>query len=171
MGQLNQFDKDYLENMEMIYHIGLRYFKGDLDRAEDFVQDFFLFAKSKISTFKGESKFTTWLYRVAVNHALGTLRKDKKIKFEPIDESVEVADQSMSFVAQLEEDEFLNNLHKHIDSLGEEYRVPLLLFYYENMSIADISKELSVPQGTIKSYLHRAKNILQNLLTEEAKEN
>lgn len=161
MALVQDFNTDFMESMDMVYHLGLRFFKGNSEKAEDFVQDLYVYAKAKVNTFQGKSKFSTWLYRVAVNFALNQLKKEKKLSYENVEVPESLADDRDSFSSQMEESELVNELHTQINSLAEEYRLPLLLFYYENMSISEISEKLSVPEGTIKSYLFRAKKILK----------
>ena len=161
MALVQKYNNDFMESLDMVYHIGLRFFKGDSEKAEDFVQDLYLYAKEKVSSFKGEAKFSTWLYRVAVNFALNQLKKEKKLVFENVEVPESIVDSRDSISSQVEESELVDELHSQINNLAEEYRLPLLLFYYEEMTISDISSKLSVPEGTVKSYLFRAKKILK----------
>lgn len=129
--------------------------------AEDALQDTFLLVHKNIKKFKGKSTLYTWLYAIAVNQCRNRLRKKKELV--PFDDSVEFGE-----IEDLEEKvmEYISKekLRKELLSLPFIYREVLVLFYFNDLSIKEISEVLEEKEGTVKSKLSRGRNILQGYL-------
>lgn len=124
---------------------------------EDLVQETFLRAYDRLSTFNPEYRFKTWLLAIANNLGVDTLRRRREvIEFNP-----EVhAEYSGGPDAQVLEVERARGVQEAIKTLPETYSVPLILRYNEEMSYAEISEVLDLTVPAVKSRLFRARNML-----------
>ena len=135
---------------------------SDADAAQDVAQDTFVKAYQQLSRFRGKSKFSTWLYRIAINEARGHLRarRRRQVRWEkqgmlestqPV--SAEPAEQGGPIVGLLQE-------------LPEKQRVTLALFYLQELSVAEIAQAVRAPTGTVKAWLSRGRQRLRELAQE-----
>lgn len=159
-----------------IYNLAFR-IAGNKEDASDILQDTFLQVLKKISTFKGESKFSTWLYRIATNFALMKKRKDKKMYSISIDKPLltgkgeEIKRQLKDDWAEtpfdeLEKKELNEAINKAIGLIHEEYRIPLVLRDISGLSNEEVSGILNISVPAVKSRVHRARIFLRNKLSE-----
>jgi RNA polymerase sigma-70 factor, ECF subfamily len=133
--------------------------------AEEAAQDALLLVSTRIHTFAGRSRFTTWLYAVASNSARSTYRSLKRRSAElPTDELPAAADPRTTSVIAGSRLDFLEAL----EVLGVNHPAlvePLLLRDIQELEYADIADLLDVPVGTVKSRIHSARQIVQPLLS------
>jgi len=142
------------------------------EKAENTMQETFLSMVKSLSQFSGQSKLSTWLYRVVSNHCLMMARSQNKheyTSFEDENASIdekEIADWKVSPDKITENNELKNKLDSAIQKLPAEYRVVFLLRDVEGFSTEETAKivELSIP--AIKSRLHRARSFLRNELNK-----
>ena len=138
--------------------------------AQDVVQEAFLSAYQSLNSFKGDSLFFTWLYRIAMNTAISLKRKQRAVvsingrqngqaAIDPFDPS----DRSQPGRA-LERAEQDREVRAALNRLSLEHRTVLVLKDIEGLKYEAIAKILSVPIGTIRSRLHRARTELRELL-------
>jgi RNA polymerase sigma-70 factor (ECF subfamily) len=152
---------------------------GRWAEAQELAQEAFLKALERISQFRNQSSFYTWLFRIAANLAISHRRRSGRLRFGSLDEGLEgtqahslgdcVAqsrEQSPQAVAQLAEDS--KRVAEALDRLDDDYRLVIILRDMEDMDYAQISRVLDVPPGTVKSRLHRARLMLKGLLGEQA---
>lgn len=150
---------------------------GNREDANDILQEAFLNAFRKISDFKGDSRFSTWLHRIAINLCLMRKRKTKDKKVVSLDVPIIANDQeeikrelrddwSKNPLATLENKEVKETLSMAIDSLPEEYRTVFLLKGYNGLSNEDVAKMLKLSLPAVKSRLHRARLFLRNKLSQ-----
>ncbi|MCE5278555.1 MAG: sigma-70 family RNA polymerase sigma factor [Planctomycetaceae bacterium] len=147
--------------------------------AEELAQDVFLKAMERLSQFRGQSKFYTWLFRIAANLAISHRRRDGRVKFQSLtrrDDDGEAA-QAEELTAAIAGRRVLDphdgaagdEIHRivaaAVDELEDEYRVVVVLRDVEDLDYAQIAEVLELPVGTIKSRLHRARCLLRNRLT------
>lgn len=137
--------------------------------AADVVQDAFLNAYQSLNSFKGDSEFFTWLYRIAFNAAISLKRKRKTVlSFNAGDDRItaEPADPSDLFRpgVALERSEEDAQLQAALNRLSPEHRAVLILKELEGQKYEDIAQVLDVPVGTVRSRLHRARMELRELL-------
>ncbi len=141
--------------------------------AQDVVQDAFLNAYQSLGSFKGDSQFFTWLYRIAVNTAISLKRKQRLTvtsravrtgtgDLEPLDAS-EVSRPEYA----LEKAEQERRIQNALNRLSVEHRTVLLLKDIEGQKYETMAEILQVPIGTIRSRLHRARLELRELLQRE----
>ena len=132
--------------------------------AEDVVQDAFVLAFTKLRTFKGNSAFYTWLYRIAYNVAITRLRRRKPtVSIEGVSEhsSLDFADEGPAPDAHLQSQEQTRQLNLAMDRLSQEHRSILVLREMDGLDYDAISEILDLPIGTVRSRLHRARGQLR----------
>lgn len=143
----------YDRNIDMLYKVSYTYFKGDIGKIEDVIQDLFLKVIDKNIRFENNEHEKAW-FIVAIRNLCKNLLKKKwneevELDFDVASEDKE--DHVISLVMQL----------------PNEYKLPIYLFYYENYSCVEISKMMKVPENTIYSYLSRGRKKLKIMIEEE----
>ena len=133
---------------------------GCRDDAEDVVQDAFVQAYVKLDKFQRTSAFYTWLYRIAFNVAISRRRR-KRVEYS-VEQSREVTgneptDKSDGPGERLSRQEDVQRIHNALDQLSEEHRTILVLREMEGCCYETIAEMLTVPVGTVRSRLHRAR--------------
>jgi RNA polymerase sigma-70 factor, ECF subfamily len=151
---------------------------GDYDDACDVAQESFLAAYKSIKKFKAEAKYSTWLYRIVVNHAKNRLkqlhgadmRENFALNSSGEGESAEIRDHSPASDAnpgiQMEKREREAQVQKCITALEDEYREVVVLRDIQGFSYEEIRAILQIPEGTVKSRLSRARNALKDCLVK-----
>ena len=143
--------------------LGMSFFKNTAD-TEDFVQEVFLKAYTKLNTFRGESMFSTWLARIAYNTAINSINRRN--------EYVPLADESLlENPADTPEEAQIRRItaeviRESVKELPEQYRICLDMYFFYDLSHAEISTITGLPVNTIKSHIFRAKQILRDKLVE-----
>tara|TARA_B100000131_G_C18108073_1_gene608615 strand:+ start:1454 stop:1864 length:411 start_codon:yes stop_codon:yes gene_type:complete len=122
----------------------------------------------KISSFKGESRFSTWAYRIATNACLDEIRKRNRrpqLEFSENDESK----YSSKNPIQSQEDQISDRLliEEALSSLPDDFRIPLVLRDQAGMNYQEIATVMSLPEGTVKSRIARARERLKVVLSWE----
>ncbi|MBI1918022.1 MAG: sigma-70 family RNA polymerase sigma factor [Planctomycetes bacterium] len=141
--------------------------------AQDVVQEAFLHAYQSLDSFKGDSLFFTWLYRIAVNTAISLKRKRRAVL--SIDRSrngeagVDPHDPSEAVRPEhaLEQQEQEQRIQRALDRLSPEHRAVLIMKDMEGQKYELMAEILQVPIGTIRSRLHRARLELRELLEQD----
>ena len=139
-------------------------FANGVDEAKDLTQDIFLRVFVKLSSFKGKSKFSTWLYAFTYNHCVNYVTRDTAKKIEK--QSVS-SDNLENIGEDLDStEEFVNmqveQLKKAIDLIAPGDKMILLLKYQDSLSIKEISNVLDIGESAVKMRLSRAKDKLLN---------
>ena len=136
----------------------------NLDDAQDVAQEVFIKAYSNLSKFKFESKFYSWIYRIAVNTSLNYVNsKEKRREKETIsEESCQIDDTSPTSDPKdyYNMTELVGKVQPLIGKLPEDLRILIELYEIYDYTYEEISKKLSLPIGTVRSRLHRARNML-----------
>jgi RNA polymerase sigma-70 factor (ECF subfamily) len=145
-----------------VYNLAYRLLR-DPQEAEDLAQEAFLRAWRGMDGFRGDSKFTTWLYRIVTNLCYNRLPKLRRQLEETDAEGLEAypspsAPDPPALVEAAERRAFL---HRQIASLPEKYRLVITLFYLQELSYEEIAGVLDLPLGTVKTHLFRARERLQ----------
>jgi RNA polymerase sigma-70 factor (ECF subfamily) len=142
--------------------------------AEDVVQETFVQAYLKLSTFQRQSAFFTWLYRIAFNFALTRRRRHKpQASLDAAREhaGIDVPDRAPAVDSQLLLSERATLLRAALDELGGEQRAILVLREMEGLEYDTIAQVLEIPGGTVRSRLHRARLQLRELLKAKLENN
>jgi RNA polymerase sigma-70 factor, ECF subfamily len=138
-------------------------FVGDYDEATETAQEVFLSAYKSIQQFRGDASFSTWLYRIAFNHA-STRRQSlhSKLKREvALDDTVILVDGGADPAASAERREIQQCVQQALNSLDRDDAQIILLRDLQDVRYEDIAETLDVPVGTVKSRLHRARQALR----------
>lgn len=130
--------------------------------ADDLTQQTFVRAFTKLDQFSGESKFETWLYRLATNEALQHLRREKHRRTEEL-----VVEPTADQTDHVEQDERVAMVRQALDQLDPELRAIFTLKEESGLSYQDIAATLGIPEGTVGSRLNRARRELRRLIEED----
>ncbi|MFV9551266.1 RNA polymerase sigma factor [Algibacter sp. PT7-4] len=163
------FEKLYDKYAGLVYNKCFGFAK-DGDEAKDLTQDVFLKLFVKLASFKGKSKFSTWLYAFTYNHCVNYVTRNTAKKFEK--QSVDYKD-----IENLSEEEDDNSfLSMQVDKLkialeliSPEEKMILLLKYQDNLSIKEIASALSIGESAVKMRIKRAKDKLVTVYNEHVK--
>jgi RNA polymerase sigma-70 factor (ECF subfamily) len=152
---------------QKIYRTARAIVKNEAE-AEDVMQQAYIAAYQHLAEFKGDAQVSTWLVRIAVNEALGRLRKAKKLSLVD-DESVWESLMSQSTPPpspeqQASTHELSQVLEAMVDTLPEIYRLVFTLREIEEMSTAETAAALGVSEDVVKQRLHRAKALIDDQL-------
>jgi len=154
-------------HLPLVMHVTARMVADHEDR-KDLCQEIFLKVFRNLESFRGESKLSTWIARIAYNSCLNHLQKKRPdlpggglpgIRIEDrVDWGVRLPD------AAVEGLDVSEKLHREIDRLPVRYRAVLTLFHLEGMRIEEIAEAMDMPEGTVKNDLFRARKILKEKL-------
>ncbi len=158
------FEALYRLHVDKVYGLCLR-MTGNVSEAEDCTQEAFILAWNKLTKFRGDSAFSTWLHRIAVNAVLGRIRKSKREH----DRIQAVADSEPQRVATGDTGE-LRDLAAAIDRLPEGARHVFVLHGVYGYSHDETAAMLAIASGTSKAQMHRARRLLMQQLEEQGSE-
>jgi RNA polymerase sigma-70 factor (ECF subfamily) len=149
----------------MVFTLTIRIVKNR-EEAEEVSQDVFVKAYKNLKNFKGESKFSTWLYKIAYYASLDVLKRNKRqISSENIDaireRNIGNTDDSLKFLYDGERKQIINDA---LLKLSEDERVIITLYYFEELPIKEISKVVDLSEDNIKIKLFRSRKKLAELL-------
>jgi RNA polymerase sigma-70 factor (ECF subfamily) len=147
-----------------VYRLCFRYV-NDHEDANDLAQEVFLRAWRGISRFRGESSFSTWLYRIAVNACLN-FRALRRPTTQELPETL--ADPVPGAVARAESDDEARRLRAAVSRLPEKQRATLILKVYHELTHEEVAGILGSTVGTVKANLFHALGNLRRLMAEEA---
>ena len=141
-----------------------RMLKNEFD-AEEILQDCFLKAYNSLHNFKGESKFSTWFYRIVYNSALTKLSsKKRKTELEMTSVEDHFNLESIYNADEFEKKDISELVRETVSKLPERYSVILTMFYLNEMSIEEISEVMELSVSNVKVMLHRSRNSLRDLI-------
>lgn len=142
---------------------------GNSEDAEEAAQDAFLALWRGIDRFRQESSLSTWIYRLATNTCIDTLRRRKKqsgsVSLDDEELFVDAVDTSPQPQETVEHHEAQKLLQEGLSALPEEYRKVLILREIEGLSYTEIAESASIELGTVKSRISRGRSLLRNFLS------
>lgn len=160
----------------MVYGLAIRLL-GDAEEAKDLAQDVFLQVYRTLHRFEGRSSLKTWIYRIVVNHSRNRQRwwrrrrRDRACGLDDISaqDELKLTERSpgQSPYEALARGEKARRMQKALSALSFDHRAILLLREVEELSCEEIATALSVPEGTVKSRLSRAREALRLRFVEE----
>ena len=173
-GDVNAFEKLVLEYEKSVYNIALR-MTGNSEDASDMTQEAFIKAYNSLQSFRGDSKFSVWLYRIATNVCLDFLRSRSRKPTvslsvednEGEEVQLDVADESQSPELLLDRQMTRESVRRGLETLSPEYRQILLLREIRGLSYDEISQALGLEVGTVKSRIFRARKKLCTFLLQD----
>ena len=151
----------------LVYNVALK-MMGKPEDAEEVAQEALISAYRAYGRFRGESKITTWLYRITVNAALMRLRKDRKARTLTITglDDVDIPDWTDTPERFASNSELGERLREGIELLPDDFRAAVVLRDVEGLSNAEAAEILDVSVSSIKSRLHRGRVLLRKHLEE-----
>jgi RNA polymerase sigma-70 factor, ECF subfamily len=167
-GNEQAFNQLVLRYQEKIYWI-VRRMLNDHAGADDITQNVFIKAYHSLKSFKGESSFYTWIYRIAINLSLNEIRRKKLRKTFSLDDGNDTQLQSHDPhpLEKLEQEERRAIIQKAIERLPEKQKKVFVLRYYEELPYEEIAKILKTSVGGLKAnYFHAVKKIGEYLKHE-----
>lgn len=139
------------------------YSLGNEAAADDITQQIFVKLFTRIGQFRGDSEFSTWLYRLVINSCLDERRKQKR--FLPVEDFTPMPVQRKSPETKYERREIAGSVREAIGGLKPKMRLPILLKYIEGLSYEEIAAVLGCSKGTVASRLNRAHKALAKKLS------
>jgi RNA polymerase sigma-70 factor, ECF subfamily len=166
-GEIDCFELVMRRYNQRIYRT-VRAILREEDETTDAMQEAYVNAFTHLKDFNGLARFSTWLTRIAVHEALGRLRKRKRV--EPLDDT-DSQDLLMAPPVHGPENsasdgELRALLEEAVDGLPESFRTTFVLRSIEQLSVAETAEVLGIPEETVKTRHHRARERLQNALTD-----
>ncbi|MCK5126678.1 MAG: sigma-70 family RNA polymerase sigma factor [candidate division Zixibacteria bacterium] len=160
------------DNQRLVSHVVFRMIRPGPDQ-EDICQEVFIKVYQNLDRFRFDSKLSTWIARIAYTSCLNFLDKkklplyddlgDEGQSFEPVGKEADRPD------FRFEESEVSDILKAEIDDIPPVYRTIVTLYHLDQMSYAEIAKIMKMPEGTVKSYLFRARKLLKEKLLAKYK--
>lgn len=172
-GDIESFEKLISQYQKKVFNIALGMIRN-YDDAYDASQEVFLRVYKSIKKFKGQSSFSTWLYRITTNVCLDELRKRKKnINNISIDQEIllengevfrQIEDHENIPDLQAEKNELNRIIRNAIYNLSDEHKEVIVLRDIQGFSYNDIANIIKCPEGTVKSRINRSRKILKEAL-------
>ncbi len=157
---LNQYD-------QQVFSLIARIICNQED-AEELTQDAFLKAYQNLSSFKGESSFSTWMYSIAYNTAISAARKRKFETFALNDmQLANISEQQVDETLNDESEEMIIKLNRAIEKLNSDERALITLFYYEEKALNETALILGLTESNAKVKLHRIRKKIYVLIKQE----
>jgi RNA polymerase sigma factor (sigma-70 family) len=153
---------DFIKRHErLVGHMIARLIDDKSDR-EELCQDVFMKAYEKLAEFSFQSKLSTWMATIAYRHAVNHLRKRKaRLASLPDDNHEHNFTDADDLELNIEENDLERIIQENIQYLPVQYKAVLTLYHLEGMNYAEIGEATGMPEGTVKNYLFRARNILK----------
>lgn len=167
-GQTGYFSYIVDRYQSIVFSIAMKVLKNRED-AEEMAQESFIKAYKSLHTFKGNAKFSTWLYRITYNSCISELRK-RKIHFTSTEE-VQISDEAQEMDLEgIPEENRAKVIKEAMSRLPEDEYMLVLLFYFEDKSIEEISKVTGLTESNAKVKLFRARKKLYSILSDIMKD-
>ncbi|MDR3653822.1 MAG: RNA polymerase sigma factor [Paludibacter sp.] len=168
-GDSSKFELLVLKYQTMVFHTAMGFVHNRED-AEDLTQDIFIHAFESLSSFKGNSEFSTWLYRISVNTSINQLKKRKRSQIfhfaEDLLQSIFNKESNdpdpEQYLIDIERNVAIRNA---IDSLPEKQRTAFVLSKYDDLSQKEIAAIMHCSEGSVEQLLQRTKTSLQRKLS------
>jgi len=172
-------EQSYAELMDRykrpVYHMVLKMVRN-IDDAEDLTMEAFAKAFKNLHKFKKDYTFSTWLFRIATNNAIDFIRKKKLDTFslntsfkddggEPV--NIDVEDSNLNPQEETIKDQKIELVQMFVTKLPPKYQRLVRLRYFDELSYDEIAKTLDAPLGTVKAQLHRARELMYDLVKDK----
>ncbi len=173
-GDLSQLEVLVNRYGSRLYGLCLKLSQDSTD-ADDLFQDTWIRVMDHINRFDTGKRFLPWLFTICLNRYRDRYRKKKRwslrVTEKPVlpdgQDGVEIApDRQPLTDEQLIETERMQKLQRSLNRLDDSLRIPVLLYYYRSFTLAEIAGMMEIPEGTVKSRLSRARNLLKQLMED-----
>ena len=166
-GDAQLFELLMRRHNERVYR-AVRSILRDETETEDAMQAAYLHAYAHLRDFESRSAFATWLTRIAIHEALGRKRKNLRSVTVSGDQEVEMVSLQRDPEERAQDEEHRQLLRRAIDSLPEHFRTVFVLRQVQELSIEETARCLELRPETVKTRLHRARNLLKRYLLDDA---
>lgn len=162
MGATNADNPTFVDLVNAHYEVLYRYayrLAGNAADAEDVTQTTFLTAQRKLDQLREPAHARSWLFTIARNTFLKSIRSkpaDPVVSLDAVGEPIQPEEQDLEIDSE--------RLQSVLDELSEEFRTPLILYYFKEFSYKDIARQMDLPMGTVMSRLARGKAFLRRRL-------
>lgn len=170
-GDQEAFEQLVLDNQNRVYSLTVR-LVGDREEGADLAQEAFFKAWQGLSSFQGESSFSTWVYRLATNVCIDCLRRRKRRR--EVEDAVSLDDEEAGWAEpvdwsqdpqrQLERAELSRAVSRGLEALPEHHKNVLVMRELSGLSYQEIGRALELDMGTVKSRIARARLALRKIL-------
>lgn len=164
-GDRKAFERLYTSHVDRVFSLCVR-MSGDRDKAEELTQDVFVRAWNKLSTFRGDAQFSTWLHRLTVNVVLNQQDTEKRRGLREDDSVDDIDSLSAAGISQSEVSGISIDLENAIATLPTGARRVFVLHDVEGYKHEEIGEMLGVSAGSCKAQLHRARMLLRRRLAK-----
>jgi len=161
-GDMESFAVLIKQHERLVAHMIGRVVKSAEDR-EELCQDVFLKVYEKLKEFNFQSRLSTWIATIAYRHAINHIRK-KRLPFSDLEEAEGFKERFIAhenLEEEMEDKDIEEKVMSYIDELPIHYRTVLTLYHVDGMSYPEIGVITNMPEGTVKNYLFRARNLLK----------
>ena len=143
------------------------------DDAEDLTQEAFAKAFTSLHKFDSKFAFSTWLFRIATNNCIDFIRKKKLLTYsidQPVDEDsdrpffIDIRDKNYNPNEEMIHSQRSQIIHEAVEKLPQRYKILVKMRYFDEKAYEELADELNLPLGTVKAQLHRARELLNELL-------
>ena len=176
-GDESAFERIMRKNNRLLFRTARSILKSDAE-AEDALQDAYLRAWRALSTFRADSKLSTWLVRIVINEALGRLRRRKSAQVIPLEsvmepfnrqtqESTEEDDPNQEPDRLAMRSQVRRLMEARIDLLPEAFRIVFMLRAVEELSVEEVAAALEIPEATVRTRFFRARSLLRESLSRD----
>ena len=167
-GDEKAFEQIVSKYQQAVFNTIYRY-TGNQDDVQDLAQEIFIKVWRNAAKFKGKSKFSTWLYRIVVNHCINYQRKHKR-KHTSLDELNEkgITPESLKVTPDWEQKRRVELVRRAVDDLPNRQRMALVLSQYEGRSYKEIAEIMKVSVSSVESLIFRARSTLRVKLAKVA---
>jgi RNA polymerase sigma-70 factor (ECF subfamily) len=175
--QLKIFEEEFMPHLDAMYNFAYR-LTFEEDDAKDLVQDTYLKAYRFINSFQKGTNAKAWLYRILKNSFINDFRKKSKqpskVDYQEVENFYNSDDVNDSITTDLRIDTVKDMIGDEVtvalNSLAVDFRTVIILCDLEGFTYEEMAKILDIPIGTVRSRLHRARNLLKEKLRDYAKE-
>lgn len=172
-GDLDAFDQIVEAYDQKVFNLTYR-MTGDYADASDLSQEVFIRVYRSLHNFRGESSFSTWLYRIATNVCLDEIRRRNRKTVVPLNQRIYLDDEQFRDIpdwsnlpeAVVQSKEIQEEIQRMINSLRPEYRLVIILRDIQGYSYEEIGKIIGCSLGTVKSRINRARKSLKKKIIE-----
>lgn len=173
-GDTNAFEALVIDQKKVVYNLALRML-GNEEDAYDISQDAFLKAYTNLSSFRGDCKFSSWLYKLTTNLCLDFIRKRNRHKVVPLvfedddgdSEYMEIPDETYSPESLTEQKQLRESVRNGLNQLPPQQREILVLREIGGLRYDEIGRQLDLEEGTVKSRIFRARKKLCDILSRD----
>src|SRR6266496_6505635 len=166
-GDQDSFAQLVQQHQRRVFNLVFRMLQ-QYEEANEITQETFLAAWQGLPAFRGDARFPTWLYRIAYNCSLKQLEQRKRDQALQValqaEQALESANSEKRTDAELDAHDRQALIQEHLSQLPAKYRIVLILRHLQDKTYEEISEILTMPIGTIKTHLFRARNLLKERL-------